>query len=164
VKSAIPIVIAAVLLSSCTTSYPYLITTDNCNCESFVYHDGDGRFEIEASARYEVTDRITSTIELVFRNRSRDTLSLRQAFLKGSSANVRYQFNGKYQPMPFVIVPPGGKYTLTLAGSDTQLIDDPWLKIAGERIDIEMRGLLLGFKPVPPIQLTLVPYNPKLGS
>lgn len=152
------------LLSSCTASYPYLVATDNCNCERFVYHDSGGRFEIEASAHYQVTDRITSTIELVFRNRSRDTLSLRQAFLKGTSTNVQYQFNDKFQPMPFAIVPPGGNYTVTLTGSDTQVSDDPWLKIAGEKVDIEMRGLLLGFTPVPPILLTLVPFNPKLGS
>jgi hypothetical protein len=164
VKSAFPYILAAVLFSSCTTSYPYLITTDNCNCERFVYHDDNGRFEIEASARYEVTDRITSTIDMEFRNRSRDTLSLRQAFLKGTSSNVQYQFNDKFQPMPFVIIPPGGRYTLTLVGSDTQIVDDPWLKIAGEKIDIEMRGLLLGLKQVPPIQLTLIPYNPKLGT
>ncbi len=163
-KSGIPVLVAAVIFSSCTASYPYLITTNNCNCEHFVYHDARGRFDIEASARYEVTDRVASTLEFVFRNRSRDSLSLRQAFLKATSTNVRYQFNDRSQPLPFVIVPPGGAYTLTLMGSDTKPAEDPWLKIAGERIEVEMRGLLLGFKPVPPILITLVPYNPKLDS
>jgi hypothetical protein len=164
VKSAIPVIVAAVLFSSCTSSYPYLATTNNCNCEHFVYQDVNHRFEIKASARYEVSDRITSTIELVFRNHSSDTLSLRQAFLKGTSANVHYQFNDRFQPMPFVIVPPAGSYTMTLVGSDTQIGGDPWLKIAGERIDIEITGILLGIKPVPPVHLTLVPYNPRLDS
>ena len=150
------------LLSSCTASYPYLITTDNCYCDRFVYHDDDGRFDIETSARYKVTDRITSTIDMVIRNRSSDTLSLRQAFLKGTSANVQYQFNDRFQPMPFAVIPPRGRYTLTILGSDTQPSEDPWLKIAGERIEIEMRGLWLGHEPLPPIQFTLVPSNPKL--
>ncbi len=156
------IVVAAVLLSSCTASYPYMVTTNNCNCEHFLYRGGKGQFEIEASARYEVADRVTSTIEIVFRNRSRDTLSLRQAFLKGTSANIHYQFNGRFQPMPYAVVPPRKSYTVIITGSDTESTENPWLKIAGEKVDIEITGLLLGFRPVPPVNLTLVPYNPKL--
>jgi hypothetical protein len=153
----------ALALPSCTSSYPYLIATDNCNCERFTYREGQGRFEIEVSARYEIKDRITSTIELVFRNKSRQALSLQQAFIKGTSANIRYPFNDRFQPMPFVQIPPGGKYTMTFSGSDTQVSDNPWLKIAGEKVALEIRGLLLGEKKVLPIQLALIPYNPKIA-
>jgi hypothetical protein len=154
----------AFVASSCTSSYPYLIVTDNCNCERFTYREEGGRFEIDVSARYEVKERITSTIELVFRNKSRDTLSFRQASIKGTSANIQYLSNGRFQPMPFVQIVPGNNYEMTFSGSDTRLSGDPWLKIAGEKVVLEIRGLLLGGKTVMPIQLTLVPLNPKIAT
>ena len=153
----------ALVASSCTSSYSYLIVTDNCNCERFTYREDRGRFEIDVTARYEVRERITSTIELVFRNRSRDTLSLRQASIKGTSANIQYPSNGRFQPMPFVHIAPGRYYEMTFSGSDSQRSDDPWLKIAGEKVVLEIRGLLLGGKTVPPLRLTLVPHNPKIA-
>jgi hypothetical protein len=163
VKPALLAVIALFLLSSCSSTYPYLVVTDECNCETFSFKDERGRFEIDVSARYVITDRINSSIEFVFRNLGSDSLSLRQAYLKGTSLNVHYPFNDRFQPMPFVAVPPGGNYTLTLQGSDTETADNPWLKIAGERIVVEMKGMLLGLKPLAPIVFTLKPYNPKLA-
>jgi hypothetical protein len=154
----------ALLVSSCTSSYPYLVATNNCNCERFTYREERGRFEIDVSARYEIKDKITSTIELVFRNKSREMLSLRQAYIKGTSSNIEYPFNGRFQPMPFVQIAPGGDYTMTFSGSDSRLSENPWLKIAGERVVLEIRGLSLGGKPILPIHLTLVPYNPKIAS
>jgi hypothetical protein len=162
-KPALLALIAVIMFSSCSSTYPYLVTTDECNCETFSFKDERGRFEIDVSARYVITDRINSTIEFVFQNQSRDSLSLRQAFLKGTSLNVRYPFNDRFQPMPFVAVPPGGTYTMTLQGSDTEATVNPWLKIAGERIVLEIKGMLLGLRPVAPIVLTLKPYNPKLA-
>jgi hypothetical protein len=164
VKLSVLSVVAAALFSSCTTSYPYLITTNNCNCERFVYRDERGRFEIEISASYEVRDRISSTIGIDFHNESGDSLSLRQAYLKGTSTNVGYQFNGQFLPMPYVLIPPKGTYSMTLQGSDTQAEENPWLKIAGERVVIEIKGMLLRDEPIPPIVVTLVPYNPRLTS
>jgi hypothetical protein len=154
----------AFIASSCTSSYPYLILTDHCNCERFTYRDERGRFEIDVTARYEVKERITSTIELVFRNKSRDTLSLRQASIKGTSANIQYPTNGRFQPMPFVQIAPGSNYEMTFSGSDSRVSDDPWLKIAGEKVELEIRRLLLGGKTVAPVRLTLVPHNPKIPS
>lgn len=162
-KPALLIPIAALFFSSCTSTYPYLVTTDQCNCETFSFKDELRKFEIDISARSVITDRINSTIEFVFRNRSGDSLSLRQAYLKGTSSNVRYQFSDRFQPMPFVTVPPGGTYSMTLKGSDTEVTENPWLKIAGEKIVLELKGMLLGRRPLAPIVLTLKPYNPKLA-
>jgi len=156
--------VVACVLDACTSSYPYLISTNNCNCEQFIYKDDRGRFQLDVSARYTVTDRINSSIEIVFHNLSRDSMSLRQAYIKGTSSNVRYQFNDRFQPLPYVLILPRGKNTVILEGSDTQGMGNPWLKIAGERVVIEIRGLLLGGKIIPPIVLTLVPYNPKISS
>jgi hypothetical protein len=163
-KLVLEALLVALLFSACSSSYPYLVTTNNCNCERFLYKGERGRFDIEVSARYAVTDRISSELELVFRNHDNDSLSLRQAYIKGTSANVRYQNNDRFQPMPFIVVPPRGTYTMTLQGSDVQVSENPWLKIAGEKIVIELKGLLLGREPIAPIVLTLVPYNPKLES
>ena len=154
----------ALLLSSCRSSYPYLVVTDNCNCERFTYRDERGRFEIDVAARYEVKDRIISTIELEFRNKSRMALSLRQAYIKGTSSNIQYPFNDRFQPMPYVLIPAGGHYSMTFTGADAQGTDNPWLKVAGEKIVLEIRGLTVGGKTILPIVLTLVPYNPKIGT
>jgi len=154
----------ALVASSCTSSYPYLVVTDNCNCERFTYREERGRFEIDVSARYEIKDKIASTIELVFRNKSREALSLKQAYIKGTSSNIQYPLNDRFQPMPFVQIAPGGHYTMTFSGSDSRVSDDPWLKIAGEKVVLEIRGLSLGGKTVLPIHLTFVPYNPKIAS
>jgi hypothetical protein len=155
---------AMLVLSSCTSTYPYRITTDGCDCERYVYKDEDRRFEVEFTATYQVTDRVESTIEIVFRNNGRDTLSLRQASIKGTSANVRYQFNDRFQPMPYVAIPPGQSYAMTLHGSDTEIVEEPWHKIAGERVTIEIGGVLFGQAVVNPILVTLIPLNPKLPS
>jgi hypothetical protein len=140
------------------------VVTDNCNCERFTYREVRGSFEIVVSARYEIKERVHSTIELVFRNKSREVLSLRQAYIKGTSSNIQYPQNDRFQPMPMVQIAPGSEYAMTLSGSDPQVSDNPWLKIAGEKVVLEIRGLTLGERTILPVQLTLVPYNPKIGS
>jgi hypothetical protein len=65
--------------------------------------------------------------------------------------------------MPFVQIAPGRSYEMTFSGSDSQRSDDPWLKIAGEKVVLEIRGLLIGGKTVLPLRLTLVPHNPKIA-
>jgi len=152
------------ILSSCTSSYPYLVLTENCNCERYVHRDPEHKLEVAVSGTYRVSDRVFSSITISFDNRSRDTLSLRQAYLKGTSENVHYQFNGRFQPMPYVLVPPGTTYALTLEGADIDDVKEPWNRIAGERVTLEMRGLLLGQEVLAPIVVTLVPTNPKLLS
>jgi hypothetical protein len=159
------LVVAAMLVfSSCTSTYPYLITTEGCNCERYVFKDANRKFEVEFTATYHVTDRVESTIDIVFRNKGHDTLSLRQAYIKGTSANVRYQFNDRFQPMPYVAIPPGQDYAMTLLGIDTEVVEEPWYKVAGERITLEISGILFGQTAVNPILVTLVPINPKLPS
>jgi uncharacterized protein YcfL len=158
------LLVTSLLLISCTSSYPYLVLTENCNCERYVHRDPEHKLEVEVSGTYRVSDRVFSSITISFSNQSRDTLSLQQAYLKGTSENVHYQFNGRFQPMPYVLVPPGTSYALLLEGVDTDDIQEPWHKIAGERVTLEMRGLLLGQEVLGPILITLVPTNPKLSS
>lgn len=152
------------LLAACSSTHPYLVTTENCFCEEFTYRDERANFTVEVTARYEVRERVTSIVELTFRNMGRDTLDLRQAFVKGTAKNVRYQFNNRFQPLPYVAVPPGESYSMVMEGSDTEIVADPWHKIAGEHVTIELRGLMTGLRRVDPVVLTLIPRNPKLSS
>ena len=151
-------------LSACTRSYPYLVTNDDCNCHEYIYRDDLRKIKITMRASYKVAERINSTIEMTFENESTDTLDLGQAYVKGTSENVRYQYNGKSLPLPFVRIEPGDSYFMTLSGADTEIVDDPWLKIAGERITVEIIRLVLGNKMLPPIVIKLVPVNPKFSS
>ncbi len=155
----------AVVLSvvSCRSTYPYLVTTENCNCERYVFKDRKHNVEIEVEATYHVGERVTSTVEITFHNQSKTTLSLQQAHVKGTSTNVRYQFNDRYQPLPYVILASGKSYTMLFEGSDTELIDEPWHKIAGERITLELKGLMMGLEVLNPIIITMIPVNPKLN-
>jgi hypothetical protein len=148
----------------CSRAYPYLIVTDNCQCERYRHESRGHGVAIEFWAEYSVNDRITSVVNILFRNQSRDTLSLKQAFIKGTSRNIRYQNNDRFVPLPFVEVPPGEEYPMTLSGSDVELVEEPWFKVAGERVRVELRGLLIGGKVIDPVVVELVPVNPKVHS
>ncbi len=152
--------LAGVLLAGCSSSYPYVITNDNCYCERYLYRYPHGAISIEVEAKYAVNDRISSSISLTFHNASRDTLDLRQAFIKGTSRNVRYAANDRFLPLPFVLVPPGGSYSITLEGTEPEVHPNPWHRIAGEQVVLELKGLLLGGKLFDSIIITMIPRNP----
>lgn len=163
----IPIIclsILLILLAGCSSSYPYIFLTDNCRCQTYTYRDVANKIEIEFKAVYKVDEKVSTTVEIVFRNHSRDTLSLQQAFIKGTSRNIRYQYNDKARPLPYVTVPPQQTYSVTLEGTDTEVVEDPWRKIAGERTVIEIKGLMLGEKVLSPVKVDFIPLNPKLSS
>ncbi len=152
------------LLSGCSRTYPYLFQPDTCNCEVYTYNDPQNRLEIEFRAEYGVDERISTRVEIEFRNESRDTLSLQQATIKGTSRNIRYQYNDRAVPLPYAVIAPRGRYTVLFEGSDTEVVENPWHKIAGERTVLEIDGLMLGGRLLPPIRVELVPVNPKLSS
>jgi hypothetical protein len=66
--------------------------------------------------------------------------------------------------MPYVVIPPGQRYAMNLYGSDTETVGEPWHKIAGERVTVEIKGVLCGLSVVDPIVVSLVPLNPKISS
>jgi len=152
-----------VFMTGCSQSYPYLFLTDNCRCEVYTHRDTRNKLEIQFKAEYEVDDRIITNVEIEFRNNSADTLSLQQAHIKGASRNIRYQYNDRWVPLPYITVPPRETYTAVFQGGDTELVDDPWLKIAGERTRLEIKGLILGKKELESIRVELMPTNPKLS-
>jgi hypothetical protein len=150
-------------LSSCSTSYPYLVLTENCQCEVYTYQDAKHRFAVQFEAAYRVDDRIRTRVEIEFQNRSSDTLSLEQAYVIGTSRNIRYQNNGRAVALPFVRIPPHESSRVIFEGADTERSPNPWLKIAGERTTLEVRGLMLGTDEMPPVKVELTPIQPKLS-
>lgn len=163
-KNILVIFFIALLCSGCTHTYPYLVLSDHCNCEIYTYRNTRDKIEIEFRASYTLSERVTSSVQLLFRNNSDDTLSLRQAYLTGTSRNVRYQYNGKRRPLPYELIPPHSSYSLAFEGTDTEAVENPWLKIVGERVVLEVTGLILGEKFLPPVSVELMPVNPKLSG
>ena len=159
--AALPLLL---LFSACTHSYPYLVLSDHCECEVYTYRNTRHNFEIEFRASYKLNDRIITSVEIQFRNNSRDTMSLKQAYLTGTSRNVRYQYNGKPRPLPYETIAPRATLNISLEGSDMENVENPWLKIAGERVVLEITGLILGKTYLPPIRVELMPMNPKLSG
>jgi len=153
--------ILSLYVSACSPSYPYLVTNERCNCEEYTFLDKPRKLKATIRASYTIKDRITSTIEITFKNEGKDTLDLGQAYLRGTSENVKYQYNGRSLPLPFVRIEPGDDYTITMTGTDTDLVDDPMRKIAGERVILEITKLRVGGAIVPDIVFVLVPVNPK---
>lgn len=156
--------VVLLILGGCSMTHPYLFLTENCRCEEYTFQDPKHRFAVKFEAEYRVDERIRTRVEIEFRNESRDTLSLEQAYVIGTSRNIRYQNNGRAVPLPFVRIPPRDSYLVIFEGADTEKTENPWLKIAGERTTIEIRGLMIGEKEVPPLKVELVPTNPRLSN
>jgi len=152
------------MFSGCSRTYPYLVANEECHCEQYVFRDTKNKIDVEFTARYKVSERIHTRIEMTFFNRSTDTLDLRLAHVNGKSKNVRYQYNGRPLPLPYVRVEPGDSYLVVLEGSDTETVEEPWHKIAGEKVTVELSLLVLGSRTLPPIIVTFVPVNPKFSS
>lgn len=156
--------ILLLIFYGCSTTHPYLFLNENCRCEVYTYQDSKRRFVVKFEAEYRVEERIRTRVRIEFENRSRDTLSLEQAYVIGTSRNIRYQNNGRAVPLPFVRIPPRESYLMIFEGADTEEAENPWLKIAGERTTIEIRGLMVGKEEIPTVRVELAPINPKLSS
>jgi hypothetical protein len=153
-------VLAVVLAAGCSSSHPYLITSENCYCERYLFRHPKHPVSVEVEAKYAVNERIRSSISLTFYNASHDTLDLRQAFIKGTSRNVRYAANDRFLPLPFIVIPPGGSYSMMLEGTEPEVHPNPWHRMAGEQVVLEIKGLLFGGRNIERIVITMIPRNP----
>jgi len=159
---SLAILLAAVLLAcgcGLTASYPY--RTADGSTEEFSARDHEVEYRIRA--HYRMRQGVTTGIEIEFRNESNDTLSLDLASAKVSSRNIAYQFNDLFVPLPQILVPPHASDRVTLTGRDVGGVDD-WLKIAGERLTVTIKGVQLGGTALAPLEAAFVPVNPKLGE
>jgi hypothetical protein len=142
-----------------SASYPY--RTLDGNAEEF--RSAEGNVEYRIRAHYRMRSGVTTEIAIEFRNGSDDTLSLDVASVKVSSRNIAYQFNDKFVPLPRLLIPAHRSDEVALTGWEVEGGDD-WLKIAGERLTVTIKGLRLGGKELAPLEAAFVPVNPKLGG
>src|ERR1041385_2784604 len=86
--------------------YFYRAINDGCNCQEYRLADRPGRIEHLFRARYRLGEGGVPDIEIELTNNNRDTLFLDRGAIKVSSQNIPYQYNGKFLPLPALIIPP----------------------------------------------------------
>lgn len=153
------------LLSGCATSVPttYLAMNDNCRCERFIARDSRIPVRYLFSARYSVDENISTAVTIEIQNDSPDTIDLSLAYVKINSRNVPYQYNGKFIPIDVPFVRPAGMQTLNLKGSSARIEADPWMKIAGETLEVTLKGMRIHQRTLDTQTVEFIPRNPKLG-
>ncbi len=152
------------VLAGCATTVPYRALNDDCNCESYTARDPDGKMTSTVSASYRIDDGITTYITILMKNTGSDTLDLSLAYVKISSRNIPYHSNNKSIPLDILFVLPGNEETLRLEGHvDQGKIGDPWLKIAGEELEITLKGMRVGHRELAPQVVRFIPHNPNIG-
>jgi hypothetical protein len=95
-------------------------------------------------------------------NDSRKVLSFNHARVRVSSNRFDYRYNNKFVPFNPLEIPPGEQNEIVLTGQAEVKEGDAWLRIAGEKMVVTIRGIRLGDKEVQIEDLQFVPVNPKL--
>jgi hypothetical protein len=148
-----------IALSGCSSYYAYRAVNEDCNCEEYILHDG--AIEYRFHAEYEMHDGVATTIEIELFNGSNEKLSLDLAEAKVSSRNIAYQYKDKFLPLPSLTVGPHSSDVVKLKGKEISG-EDNWHEIAGERMTVTIKGLMLGQNILKEQNITFVPVNPKL--
>ena len=143
--------------------YSYRVITEDCNCDEFRKADGKNNIEYVFRASYTMDHGISTTINVLLLNKSRDTLFLDGDTVRISSRNVSYQYNDRFVPLPHLIIPPFSSDFVRMTGREVNSEED-WNKIAGEQLTLTLQGLRLGDVSIPPQQVTFIPDNPRLGG
>ena len=159
--------LCVVVLAGCGTSrgpHPYLIVNDNCNCEFYRLRDEKVNVTYSFNAAYSVNGSVSTRITLLIQNNNADTLDLSLAYVRVSSRNVPYRYNGKSLPVTVGNIPPGQQRTITLVGEvEEPGGGDPWLAIAGEELVMSIEGVRVSGSPIAAQTVQFVPHNPKLS-
>jgi hypothetical protein len=157
--------LAALLLAGCAgpsaTIHPYHVVTNDCNCEEYRTRDSSANVYYLFRARYAMTSGITTTIDIVVTNRTRDTVFFSPGAVRISSTNIQYNYNDRFLPLPDTRIGPGAVDSLTLKGKDPDDQDD-WHKVAGELLVVTLKGMRLGDRELHPQEVAFVPVNPKM--
>ncbi len=155
-----------VVVAGCGTAtslYPYRVVNDGCDCTQFRTTDKKVHVSYSVSGLYSLGETIRTDITLSIRNDNRDTLDLSLAYVKVSSRNVPYRYNGKFLPVTISHVAPGKERTLSLEGEANDLKGiDPWLAIAGEELTLTIEGMRMNGRQLRTQVIRFVPQNPKL--
>jgi hypothetical protein len=157
----------SLVLSGCGTLtgiYPYRAVNNDCSCEHYQTTDLRAGIRYSFSAEYSVREGVKTRITVIIRNENADTLDLSLGYVKISSRNVPYRYNGRYLPLTLENIPPGEERTLTLSGVVQELkMSDPWRAIAGEELSVMLKGMRIRGKTLSPQTVRFIPRNPKLS-
>jgi hypothetical protein len=153
------------VFAGCSTLvYPYRVMNDDCSCEVFRSTDEQARVVYSFSADYSLDGVMKTRITVLIQNDNRDTLDLSPAYVKISSRNIPYRYNGRFLPITISGVPPGEQRTLTLEGEVEDLKHrDPWLAIVGEELTVTLKGMRINGMQTAEQVVRFVPHNPKLS-
>jgi hypothetical protein len=153
-------------LAGCGTStgvFPYYVMNNDCSCELFHVTDERASVVYSFSAVYSLDGAMKTRITVSIQNSNPDTLDLSLAYVRILSSNIPYRYNGRFLPITVSIVPPGSQRTLSLDGEVDHLRQsDPWLAIAGEKLDLTLKGMRIKGKPLAMQTIQFIPKNPKL--
>ncbi len=150
------------LLEGCAARYAFVMMTGDREVKSCTVVDTLHAITYRYDASYRVGDVVTSRIVLEIVNGGRKELSLGNGRIRITSRNVDYEMNGRFIPLPDIIVGPHSETTLTFTGTGRRRVEEPWRQIAGEQMTVTLRGLLLGGREIPGHEVRFVPVNPKL--
>jgi hypothetical protein len=155
---------ASMLLAGCaaTRVYDFLVTNGECNCSKYTVRDNENRITYEFTATYSLDNSMLTTITMKVVNGSRKVLSFDLARVRVSSERFEYQYNNKFVPFNPLKINPGEENEIVLVGQAEVKEADEWLRIAGEKMVVTIRGIRLEDKEVQIEDLQFVPVNPKL--
>jgi hypothetical protein len=145
-----------------THVYDFLATNGDCNCSKYVVKDKENRIRYEFTATYSLDDNMLTTITMRVVNDSRKILSFDHARVRVSSNRFEYRYNNKFIPFNPLEIRPGEQNEIVLIGQAEVKEGDAWLRIAGEKMVVTIRGIRLGDKEVQLEDLQFLPVNPKL--
>jgi hypothetical protein len=155
--------VVSTLLAGCAPhTYNFLVTNRDCNCSTYTVKDKEDRIAYVFTATYSLNDNMLTTITMKVMNRSDKALSFNLARVRVSSERFDYRYNNKFVPFNPLTVGPGKEQEIQLVGQAEVKDSGEWLRIAGEKMVVTIRGIRLGDKELQIEDLEFVPVNPKL--
>jgi hypothetical protein len=162
-KVVFVVTVVSTLLAGCAPhTYDFLVTNRDCNCSKYTINDKENRITYVFTATYSLDDNMLTTITMRVRNGSDKVLSFNLAHVRVSSQRFDYRYNNKFVPFNPLAIGPGEKQEIQLVGQVEVKDNDEWLRIAGEKMAVTIRGIRLGDKELQIEDLEFVPVNPKL--
>jgi hypothetical protein len=162
-KVVFVLAVVSTLLAGCAPhTYNFLVTNRDCNCSTYTAKDNENRVTYVFTATYSLDDNMLTTITMKVMNGSDKALSFNLARVRVSSERFDYRYNNKFVPFNPLTIGPGSEQEIQLVGQAEVKDSDEWLRIAGEKMTVTIRGIRLGDKELEIEDLEFVPVNPKL--
>jgi hypothetical protein len=156
--------VVSTLLVGCASThmYDFLVTNRDCNCSTYIVKDKENRITYKFTATYSLDNSMLTRITMKVVNGSHKVISFDLARVRVSSLRFEYRYNNKFVPFNPLKIRPGEEKEIMLVGQAEVRERDEWLRVAGEKMVVTIRGIRLGDKEVQIEDLEFVPVNPKL--